>query len=148
VSFDPVLFYGHRSGQYRSFSNWYPVEFTHDGHTFRNSEQAMMYYKSNDPVYRRQVLRTANPAEVKALGRRCEMRRDWDNAKYSVVWQILMSKFGQNEDIREVLLSTGDRSIHEDCNDPWWGGGPNHRGGRDLLGKALMDTRETLRRGQ
>ena len=60
---------------------------------------------------------------------------------------MLTSKFWQNADIREVLLSTGDRAIHENCNDAWWGGGPNYPRGRDLLGKALMEVRAILRKG-
>lgn len=29
----------------------------------------------------------------------------------------------------------------------WWGGGPNFPGGKDLLGKALMEVRKILREG-
>lgn len=145
---DPVLFYGHRSGTYAAFSNWYPAAFTFEGVRFANSEQAMMYYKSEDKAYRARVRKTPNPAAVKRLGRSVELRADWDQVKYGIVVQILTAKFGQNSELRNLLLSTGDRAIHEDCEDRWWGGGPNYPAGRDLLGRALMEVRSALHRGE
>ena len=143
----PVLFYGHRAGTYAAFSNWYggaPFEF--EGVRFANSEQAMMYFKSDDSAYRRKVLKTPDPGSVKRLGRTVKLRPDWDRVKYGIVVRILTAKFGQNESLKALLLSTGERKIHEDCEDRWWGGGPNYPGGRDLLGKALMETRGICRK--
>lgn len=140
----PVLFYGHRSGEFAAFSNWYPAPFVYCGHTFANSEQALMWEKSNDPDYKKRVLKTPNPRDVKMLGRACKLVPNWDNIKLSKMVMILQAKFSQNRPLGELLLSTGDRPIHENCDDKWWGGGPNYKGGRDMLGKSLMQVREWL----
>lgn len=142
---EPVLFYGHREGTYSAFSNFYPAEFVIDGISFACSEQAFMYKKSDAATYQARVRRTTDPFEVKKLGRTATLRPDWDTFKYGWMVTVLKAKFSQNERLRELLLLTGDRPIHENCADPWWGGGPNFPGGRDLLGKALMEVRAWLK---
>lgn len=140
----PVLFYGHREGIYAPFSNFYPAEFDLDGWKWACSEQAFMYFKSNDKDYQYKMRRTKDPFEAKRLGRTCSLRRDWDAVKYDVMVRVLTAKFEQNPRLKDLLLCTGDRPIHEDCPDPWWGGGPNYPRGQDLLGKALMQVRAAL----
>ena len=139
-----ILFYSHKSGAYACFSNFYKAKFVLDGITFAHSEQALMYFKSEDKEYRRKLLLETNPAKCKALGRKCKLRPDWDEVKYGIMVRILTEKFKQNADIRTILLYTGDMEIHESCDDPWWGGGPNYPAGKDLLGKALMEVRDTI----
>ena len=68
-------------------------------------------------------------------------------------------KFSQNEDLKKFLLATGDLILVEAS--PWdaiWGCGtgpdddttfdPKQWQGENLLGKALMKTREFLRKGE
>ena len=140
----PVLFYG-TAADYGEFSNWFPAEFTYDGMKWENTEQAFMYYKSNDAEYQKVVRRTTDPREVKKLGRRCKLRSDWDSVKYDIMLAVNLAKFKQNPALAELLLGTEDRPIHEDCKDPWWGGGPNFPGGHDYLGKVLVEVRRQLR---
>ena len=142
---EPVLFYGHREGTYAAFSNFYPASFKLKDTTFSCSEQALMYGKSKDPEYRKKVLKTTDPFAVKKLGRACTLRPDWDSIKYGWMVEVLKAKFSQNADLKELLLLTGERPLHEDAEDPWWGGGPNYPRGRDLLGKALMEVRAWLK---
>lgn len=147
---EPVLFYGHREGTYAAFSNFHPASFAMKPKLglpiqFACSEQALMYGKSKDPEYRKKVLKTTDPFTVKKLGRACTLRPDWDDIKFGWMVEVLTAKFSQNADLKELLLLTGDRPIHEDCPDEHWGGGPNYPRGRDLLGKALMKVRSILR---
>ena len=81
---------------------------------------------------------------MKKLGRAVVLRHDWDNVKFEIMAQVVCAKFDQNDDLKELLLSTGNRPIHEDCKDPWWGGGPNFPRGRDWLGKVLTLVRTHL----
>lgn len=142
---EPLLFYGHTKGLFCSFSNFYPAWFVLDGITFSCSEQAFMLRKSDDPAYRARVLGTPDPYQVKKIGRSAKLRADWDSFKYGWMVTVLKAKFSQNPRLRDLLLFTGDRPIHENCADSWWGGGPHYPKGRDLLGKALMEVRTWLR---
>ena len=135
----PVLFSG------GPFSNFYPATFSLNGHNFSNSEQAFMFFKSEDPTYKSKLLSTSDPKEVKKLGRKVKLRSDWEDIKYGVMVAALLAKFSQNNDLRRKLLDTKDAPIHENRDDSTWGGGPNFPGGLDLLGKALMEVRATLR---
>ncbi len=144
---DPVLFFGHRFGPHRVFSNWYPAEFSFGGHRWANSEQAFMYYKSlDDEIYKARILNTTDPKRAKQLGRQVTLRSDWSDVRYPVMVAVNYEKFFQNEDIKSILLSTLERDIHENCADPVWGGGPNFPAGLDLLGKALIEVRRRLSR--
>jgi len=140
----PVLFYSHREGPFAAFSNFYPASFELDGWTWACSEQAFMSYKSKDKSYQAKIRRASNPFDAKSLGRNAELRPDWDGVKFEIMVKVLEAKFGQNPDLRDLLLSTGEARIHENCSDPWWGGGPNFPRGKDLLGRALMRVRSKL----
>lgn len=141
----PILFYGHRHGLYSCFSNFYGAPLALGNKAFACSEQAYMYGKSSNPSYQQAVLSTPNPSEVKRLGRAATLRPNWDVDKYAWMVVVLKAKFSQNPNPGAILLSTGDRAIHENCADEWWGGGPNYPTGRDLLGKALREVRAWLR---
>lgn len=142
---NPVLFYSHVEGPYAAFSNFFPAEFELYGWRWACSEQAFMYHKSDDKDFQYKMKRAKDPFEAKRLGREARLKPSWDHIKYGVMVRVLEAKFGQNPHLKELLLLTGDRPIHENCDDPWWGGGPNYPRGRDLLGRALMEVRATLR---
>ena len=59
--------------------------------------------------------------------------------------RAVLEKFRQHPDIRAELPGTGDATLIEHtANDSYWGDGG---GGRNMLGRILMETRETLRAG-
>ncbi|QDU94018.1 NADAR domain-containing protein [Lignipirellula cremea] len=59
--------------------------------------------------------------------------------------EAVLAKFTQHEDLRELLLSTGDAKIVEHTeNDDYWGDGGDGRG-KNMLGRVLMDVRQSLR---
>ena len=143
----PVLFYGHRSGKYRSFSNWYNRSFIYKGITWATSEHALMSEKNpKDKKYQKKLIKSTDPGEAKRLGRKVKLRPDWDKVKLNIMIDILYAKFSQNPDLAKLLLDTGNRPIHENCRDKWWGGGPNFPGGRDFLGIALKAVRKKLKK--
>ncbi len=49
------------------------------------------------------------------MGKRCNIRKDWEFVKNDILYNILKAKFEQNEDIRINLLNTYFRSIRENC---------------------------------
>jgi ribA/ribD-fused uncharacterized protein len=60
--------------------------------------------------------------------------------------EVVRAKFNQHDDIRQILLSTGDAKIVEHTeNDSYWGDGGDGSG-KNMLGRILMEIREEARR--
>ena len=58
--------------------------------------------------------------------------------------KAVLAKFKQNEEIKKILLSTGDEIIVENTtNDHYWGCGKDGSG-KNMLGKILVEVREKL----
>ena len=73
------------------------------------------------------------------------LRRDWDSVKVSVMTEAVLAKFSQHEDLRALLLATGDAMLIEHTdNDDYWGDGGDGSG-KNMLGRILMRVREQLR---
>jgi N-glycosidase YbiA len=73
------------------------------------------------------------------------LRADWAQVKDDLMKTALLAKFRQNEDIREILLSTGDAPLVEHTkNDSYWGDGGDGTG-KNKLGLLLMEVRVILR---
>lgn len=93
---------------------------------------------------------------VKALGREVKNFDDqvWKQVRYDIVVKGNMEKFKQDEELKRILLDTGEREIVEASpRDRIWGIGFGEKRaltvkgqwGLNLLGKALMDVRRSLR---
>lgn len=88
------------------------------------------------------VLGAGDAAAAKAAGRKIKLRSDWDDVRYAVMVRGLHAKFAIPM-YREKLLATGSREIREDSpTDFVWG---YRNGGQNLLGKALMEVRISIR---
>ena len=148
-------------------SNWYSAPFIclHEGeeHKFYNSEQYFMWMKAitfGDTKMADLIEQFgSNPKTAKAMGRKVANYDDkvWDEKRYEVMLDANMMKFGQNEDIKEKLLSEefeGKGFVEASPIDTIWGIGcgenealddqSNWRG-QNLLGKVLDETREKLK---
>ena len=140
----PILFYGAK-GDLGWLSNFYLARFTLDGESWPSVEHYYMAQKNlEDAEYQKAIREVAWPSRAKKLGRQVELRDGWDDMKYDIMFRAVRAKFEQNPDLKAKLLATGDAPIHENCRDPWWGGGPNFKGGRDWLGQILMKVRDLL----
>jgi len=70
------------------------------------------------------------------------IRQDWEDIKVDVMRCGLMAKFTQNENLKKLMLSTGDAELIEDSPyDGFWGAANN---GKNMLGKLLMEVRREL----
>lgn len=141
-------------------SNWYLSEFCLEGIVFSSMEQWMMYQKAKhfqDEMIAAQILETEDVAEIKALGRKVSGYEEhiWNGIRQIVVYEGLMAKFSQNEELRQALLDTKDAILAECAvKDQIWGIGlsmndlkrfdPKQWRGQNLLGYALMMVREKL----
>jgi ribA/ribD-fused uncharacterized protein len=151
-----VFFYG------SEFSNWYPSYFEWKEQSFNCAEQALMWYKAmtfQNFCVAEDILSTTSPKKQKQLGRSVTGYNEntWSKIRFDIMVKILKAKFSQNDLLRNVLLSTENRVIVEASpTDRIWGIGlgeddlgiedESNWKGQNLLGKALMEVREYLRK--
>jgi hypothetical protein len=141
-------------------SNWYPSPFTVEKKNFSSMEQFMMYRKAicfGDEAVATNILSTDDASQIKALGRQVSNYDEhiWNGIRQIVVYEGLLAKFSQNEDLKDRLKSTGEAILAECAvKDLIWGVGlsmkdPNRLDktkwkGQNLLGYTLMMVRERL----
>ena len=130
--------------EYFFLSNFYPHELKFHGMTFLNSEAAFQAMKTQDIAEQLQFT-LLTPQEAKRLGRRINLRPDWEQVKDGVMEAVLRAKFSDLE-LRNRLLATGDVELVEGNThgDTYWGV-CNGRG-RNMLGKLLMKLRAEYRK--
>lgn len=142
-------------------SNWYKSLFTVANQEFSSMEQYMMYKKAmcfQDNKIAEQILGTSDVAHIKELGRMVSNYNDniWNGVRQIVVYEGLVAKFSQNENLRKRLLETNNDMLAECAvNDRIWGIGismtdPNRLDmskwkGHNLLGYSLMITRNKVK---
>jgi ribA/ribD-fused uncharacterized protein len=161
-----LFFWGHQPSKdgvitKSCFSQWWAADFVVAGVTYRSAEHWMMAEKARlfgDEAVLTRILAAKSPAEAKKLGREIQgfEPERWDARKMDIVTTGNWHKFSQHRDLREFLLSTGDRVLVEASPvDAIWGIGlaadspdaenPARWQGPNLLGFALMEVRDQLR---
>lgn len=141
-------------------SNWYLSPFTVEKKIFSSMEQFMMYRKAicfGDEVAATNILFTDDASQIKALGRQVSNYDEhiWNGIRQIVVYEGLLAKFSQNEDLKDKLKSTGEAILAECAvKDLIWSVGLSMTDpdrfdkikwkGQNLLGYTLMMVRERL----
>lgn len=118
-------------GENLFLSNFYEGKvFTYRGYKFTNTEA---------------------PFHAEKLGRKVLMRKDWDQVKDQVMYDVCYAKFTQDPVLKAKLLATGDRELIEGNThgDRCWGMTYSQKYdtwiGENRLGIVLMQLREDLR---
>ena len=129
-------------GKYYFLSNFYSSPVYYRGMTFRNAEAAFHAQKDRS---RASDFTRLNPSEAKRLGRRVRLRRDWEDIKDNVMFEVVMAKFGGSQTLTDALLATGDEKLVEGntWNDRYWGVCDGK--GLNKLGGILERVRDNLR---
>jgi N-glycosidase YbiA len=141
-----INFYSARD-EYGCFSNFSRHPIFLDGKRWRTSEHYFQAQKFAGTGREEEIRRAKTPMEAANLGRsrRHPMRRDWESVKDAVMYAALRAKFTQHDDLKAMLLGTGDATLVEHTsNDSYWGDGGDGSG-RNCLGQLLMRLREELR---
>lgn len=162
-----IFFWGHGaddSGMITKscFSQWWRSPFVVNGLTYNTAEHWMMAEKARlfqDEDTRSRVLAANSPGQVKAFGRSIKAfdANMWDQHKFDIVVQGNIHKFSQHAPLKAFLLDTKERILVEASPvDTIWGIGlaadnahienPMKWKGENLLGYALMEVRDTLRK--
>ena len=125
--------------EYRFLSNFYEVPVEYNGLLFRSSEAAFQAQKCPE---RANEFVNLSPDEAKRMGRRIHIRKDWDEVKDAIMYEIVFAKFEQNPNLKKKLIETGNAFLAEEN---WWGDkywGTVNGVGRNQLGKTLMEVRQ------
>lgn len=126
-------------GEYFFLSNFYESPVMYDGLVYNNNEAAFQAQKNKS---RSKEFCNLTASEAKRLGRRVNLRTDWETIKIDIMRDIVRCKFYQNPQLKTLLLATDDHILVEGnwWNDTFWGvckgEGQNH------LGKILMQIRK------
>ena len=85
------------------------------------------------------------------MGRNIKLRKDWELIKNNIMYEICFEKFSQNENLKQMLLETGNEYLEE--RNYWhnneWGvcycDKCKNKGGKNNLGVILMKVRKMLK---
>ena len=143
------------------FSQWYPSKFIVGGKEYQYAEQFMMAKKAelfNDIENLHKIMTASSPQTIKKLGREVQNFDPvvWNEKKFEIVVQGNLAKFSQNPELRNFILSTGNKILVEASPyDKIWGIGMNESSpdvifpekwkGQNLLGFALMKVRSIIK---
>ncbi len=120
----------------------------------------MMYQKAKlfqDNDIASKILQTSDAGKIKALGRSVKNYDDtiWNGTRQIIVYEGLLEKFRQNEQLRKKLIETGNAILAECAvQDKIWGIGLSMKNekrfdmtqwkGQNLLGFSIMMVRKAL----
>ncbi len=143
-----IKFYGRTKPdpKYWPFSNFYSASFFYKNKLWKTSEHAYQAMKFNNEMVQETIRLLKTPKEAAIMGRKlCDIKHDWDSIKDEIMYDVCLTKFSQNEDIKRLLVSTEDAILVEDSQtDDYWGCGDDGAG-QNKLGFVLMKVRENLR---
>ena len=148
---DEIRFYRASERPYGGFSNLYRREVTFEGEVFATSEHAYQAGKARKPEVRRWLMDAPSPALLAMAAHGLyywDVAPGWSTGKFDRMRAVLAAKFSQHEDLRALLLSTGETRLVEsatvdnEVNRLW---GEVDGVGRNMLGVMLMELREATR---
>ena len=134
------------SDDFGCFSNFSPHPIRLGGKTWPTSEHYFQAQKFLDKEHQEAIRKANSPMIAAHMGRdrKKKLRRDWESIKVSIMTDAVRAKFTQHEDLRQILLSTGDAKLVEHTDkDKYWGDGGDGRG-QNMLGQILMRIRAEL----
>ena len=136
-----------KSETHREFSNFATFVIDLDGKRWPLVEHYYQAQKFADSKLQQKFRKAEKPVIAKRLADKYQAaaRPDWTDMKDAVMERAMRCKFAQHEDLRRLLLSTGDDELAEAApNDYYWGIGQDGTG-QNKLGHLLMRIRAELR---
>lgn len=145
-----ISFYRSNERPYGVFSNLYQRTIVFEGNEYPTAEHAYQAGKPRKPAVRAWILSAPTPALVAMAAHGLytwDIVPDWSKLKFSRMRDVLRAKFTQHDDLRALLLSTGNARLVETgrtnnaVNRLW---GEVNGSGENMLGRLLMDLRSEL----
>lgn len=145
-------------------SNFYLCQLKDDKYSYNSSECYFMAKKAeyfNDQESLIKILNLKKPQEQKQVGKKVKgfNKELWEEVSYKIMLDGLRLKFTQNNELKNKLLATNNKTLVEGSPyDKKWGVGLKYDDDRildesnwqgdNLLGKALMEIREEIKKNE
>src|SRR4051794_3764298 len=110
-----VIHFYSTTGDCGCFSNFSRHSIFLHGKRWATSEHYFQAQKFKGTQHEEAVRRCKTPREAANMGRsrKLPLRRDWEAVKDQVMLEAVRAKFTQHDDLREILLTTGDALLVE-----------------------------------
>jgi len=147
---DEIPFYRANEKPYGVFSNLYHRPIRFEGEIFPTNEHAYQAGKARKKEVRDWLMAAPSPSLLAMAAHGLyywDIAPGWSKSKFSRMKEVLIAKFTQHEDLRQLLLSTGDSRLVEAAttdnavNRLW---GEVKGKGKNMLGQLLMEIRAEL----
>ncbi|OEC35870.1 hypothetical protein SAMN05216600_109164 [Pseudomonas cuatrocienegasensis] len=149
-----IRFYRANEKPYGALSNLYKREVLFEDVVYPTSEHAYQAGKPRKEAVRDWILAAPSPALVAMAAHGLywwDIRPGWSKVKFERMRAVLLAKFTQHEDLKALLLSTGEARLVEsatvdnEVNRTW---GEVNGKGKNKLGVLLMEVRDELRKAE
>lgn len=129
--------------EYAFLSNMYMCNVEYNGVIYPSVENAFQAAKCVSGEDKK-IFRTCTPVQAKHLGRKVQLRPDWNKERVHIMLRIVYNKFSQNVELKQKLLNITEPIIEENTwNDTFWG--VCNGSGKNMLGKILTFVKNKLR---
>lgn len=145
-----IHFYRANEKPYGMFSNLYKREIDFEGEVFKTAEHAYQAGKAAKPAVRKWLMDAPSPSLLAMAAHGLyvwDVTPNWAKVKFDRMKRILVAKYTQHEDLKALLLGTGDARLVESAtvdnavNRLW---GEVNGVGQNKLGQLLMEVRSEL----
>ena len=133
------------TNDYRFLSNFYPSKINYQGIRYPSTEHAYQASKVLNEKTKRTIAKLHTASMAKKYGAKVKLRKNWENIKDEIMFEILQIKF-QKACLKRKLAATKNANLTEGN---WWGDtywGVCHGKGQNKLGKMLMKIRNKIKK--
>ena len=147
-----IRFYRANEKPYGAFSNLFRRPIVFEGRKYLTAEHAYQAGKARKKEVQEWILSAPKPSLVAMAAHGLytwDIAPNWSRIKFDRMRLVLRAKFSQHDDLRQLLLSTGNArlveagSVDNAVNRTW---GKINGKGLNMLGVLLMDIRSELRK--
>lgn len=131
------------------FSNFSKYGFELNGKYWPTSEHYFQAQKFVGSDFEEEIRQVKSPMDAARMGRdrNKPLRADWEEVKDEIMKKAVLQKFKTHNDIKDILIATGDQEIIEETTDDYYWGCGTNRTGKNMLGIILMEVRSILKLG-
>lgn len=131
-------------GDYEFLSNFSDSAIIYNGYLYPTAEHAFQAAKTLNLKEQEKVREAPTPSQAKRIGRKVQLRPDWEKIKEEIMYDIVRLKFVSNPELAKKLFETEDNILVEGntWGDIYWG--MCNGTGKNKLGRILMTVRKEL----